>query len=390
MRYLLLAISFIAALLSSTLRASSEVDITGTWQGILDGPAGPIRRIMDITKAKGRYSVVVHSIDESEVPIVTHNVTISGTTVTMRFDMNVEPWTDYRRIYRATIGDYGKSISGLWTVQSGPAFPITFHKVAHASWTIIEPKSRMVFVDTNVKDEVLDWGGSGRAVLLLAGLGNTAHAWYTIIPALTSKYHVYSMTRRGFGTSSKPDPTGSNYSADRLGDDVIAAMDAMKLQKPVLIGHSIGGEELSDIGTRYPQKVAALIYLDAGYWYALRTAKSTPPPFGTPPPGEPAMPPIGKAILSGEARPFTGPINVPILAIFADPHDMRFHVPPSQVASAQAQDKKETDAVANGFAKVLPNAKVVRIPNANHYIYISNQDEIVRDINAFIASLPAR
>jgi non-heme chloroperoxidase len=58
------------------------------------------------------------------------------------------------------------------------------------------------------------------------------------------------------------------YSADRLGDDVLAVLDALKLYRPVLAGHSLGGEELSSVGSRHPERVAGLIYLDAGYAYA--------------------------------------------------------------------------------------------------------------------------
>jgi len=54
-----------------------------------------------------------------------------------------------------------------------------------------------------------------------------------------------------------------------LGDDVLAVVDRLGLQKPVLVGHSIAGEELSSIGSRFPERVAGLVYLDAGYPYAL-------------------------------------------------------------------------------------------------------------------------
>jgi non-heme chloroperoxidase len=111
----------------------------------------------------------------------------------------------------------------------------------------------------------LDWGGAGRSVVLLAGLGNTAHVFDDFAPKLTRAYHVYGITRRGFGKSSSP---SSGYSADRLGDDVLAVLDALKIIRPVLVGHSIGGEEVSSIGTRHPDRVAGLIYLDAGYAYA--------------------------------------------------------------------------------------------------------------------------
>ncbi|HUB81519.1 MAG TPA: hypothetical protein VMB03_22120 [Bryobacteraceae bacterium] len=67
-------------------------------------------------------------------------------------------------------------------------------------------------MDDNVTLEVLDWGGSGRPLILLAGLGNTAHVFDDFAPKLTPQYHVFGITRRGFGASSSP---ASGYSADR-------------------------------------------------------------------------------------------------------------------------------------------------------------------------------
>ena len=49
---------------------------------------------------------------------------------------------------------------------------------------------------------------------------------------------------------------------------MLAVLDVLKINRPVLVGHSIAGEELSSIGSRHPEKVAGLIYLDAGYSYA--------------------------------------------------------------------------------------------------------------------------
>ena len=89
---------------------------------------------------------------------------------------------------------------------------------------------------------MLDWGGSGRPLVLLAGAGNTAHVFDDFALKLKGKYHVYGITRRGFGASAY---AGSEYGADRLGDDVLAVLDSLKLRKPVLVGHSLAGEELS-------------------------------------------------------------------------------------------------------------------------------------------------
>ena len=127
---------------------------------------------------------------------------------------------------------------------------------------------RFVTVEPGVRLEVMDWGGTGRPVVLLAGLGGTLHGFDGFAPRLTGRYHVYGITRRGYGASSAPDPVGDNYAADRLGDDVLSVLTQMKIEHPVLIGHSFAGEELSSIGSRFPGRVAGLVYLDAANRYA--------------------------------------------------------------------------------------------------------------------------
>jgi pimeloyl-ACP methyl ester carboxylesterase len=101
--------------------------------------------------------------------------------------------------------------------------------------------------------EVLDWGGSGRPLVLLTGLGNTPHIFDKFTPKLTATYHVYGITRRGFGASSAPSPLTATYSADRLGEDVLTVLDALKSNRPVLAGHSLAGEELNSVGSRLPR-----------------------------------------------------------------------------------------------------------------------------------------
>jgi non-heme chloroperoxidase len=144
---------------------------------------------------------------------------------------------------------------------------VTLHaqgKIDSSSHTV-----QMIPVEKDVSLEVLDWGGTGRPLVLLTGLPDTAHVFDDFAPKLTAWYHVYGITRRGRGVSSKPEPNATNYTADRLGEDVLAVIAALHLNKPVVAGHSIAGEELSYIGSHHPEKVAGLIYLEAGYPYAL-------------------------------------------------------------------------------------------------------------------------
>ncbi|WP_245632429.1 alpha/beta fold hydrolase [Edaphobacter aggregans] len=288
-------------------------------------------------------------------------------------------------------------------------------------------------VENDVKLEVLDWGGTGRSMVLLAGLGNNAHVFDKFAPKLITGYHVYGITRRGFGASSAPAPVNDNYAADRLGDDVLAVIDALKINKPILIGHSIAGEELSSIGSRYPDKVAGLIYLDAGYTYAfydpargdfgidlnslrkqleslnsgrpIREVKETLrellqtslPQFekdllklqksmqgtsdSTPLPPETPQMQLTRAMIGGMQK-YTD-IKCPVLAIYALPPD------PGTAGSTDAADvRAEKLAQANAFEAGIPSAHVVRLAKADHDVFRSNEADVLREINAFVAKLP--
>ena len=180
--------------------------------------------------------------------------------------------------------------------------------------------------------------------------------------------------------------TSSGYSADRLGDDVIAVMDALKLNRPVLliIGHSVAGEELSDVGTRYPQKISGLVYMDADYGYAFDDGMT---PYGVPPP--PAVTsPVLRAIETGWKAFHNVP--VPILAFFADPPDIAGDlkgVPgesPQQIAAFTASVQKQAEAQIRTLQKNQPPAISVRLPHASHDIFNSNRAEVLKDIRRFI------
>jgi hypothetical protein len=57
------------------------------------------------------------------------------------------------------------------------------------------PRAQFITVESGVKLEVLDWGGPGRPVVLLAGSGNDAHVFDTFATKLIRKYHAYGITR---------------------------------------------------------------------------------------------------------------------------------------------------------------------------------------------------
>jgi pimeloyl-ACP methyl ester carboxylesterase len=379
---------YIAVLFALMLLASSAAppDISGTWQGTIIVPGiGKLPRVMRITKTGSGYDVKIYSTQESEVPIATRDVRIDGSTVTMAFDMNTDPWLNYHRTYQATLSSDGESLRGTWGVPGVLNVPMVYYRTPPVTLHMLQP-TRDLYVDVadGVKDEVLDWGGSGRLMVLLAGQGVTARGWRGIIPELVAKYHVYSITRRGYGNSSKPLATAQNYSAEQLGQDVLAILDKLQIDKPILVGHSLAGEELSYIGTHAPQKAAALIYLDAAYYYAFDAGVPTPP-RPSPPPGFPKESPVDVTIDNNPGH-FTTPIELPVLAIFANPSNDQPGpgLPAAFIAAMNAFRTKQIAA----FEKGQPKAQIIVIPHANHFVYMSNKNEVLRDIDAFAANLP--
>jgi len=415
--------------------ALNAQQIAGRWQGTVD-PGQKLHVIVELAQATdGGMTAKVFSIDQSPSPFATTKATFADKVLKFTVD-------EIHASYEGTLSADGGRFDGAMT-QGGRRLPLVLDRQTPATAWKTDPSPhtvQMIAVDKDVTLEVLDWGGTGRPLVLLTGLGNDAHVFDTFAPKLSANYHVYGITRRGFGDSSKPAPDGTNYSASRLGDDVLVVVEALHLNKPVLAGHSVAGEELSYIGNKHPDKVSGLIYLDAGYPYALydevnggfmfdaaelRRQLGTMIPGGTPPvdqkkalddllaalkqvqkeaesmrqsaedmpapaPGpRPSPPPPVVGIMSGVQR-FTT-ISVPALVIFASPHDLGNAMKdnPKARAAMEANDKRSVEGQATAFERQVPSAHVVRIPNANHYVFRSNEADVLREMNTFIATLPA-
>jgi non-heme chloroperoxidase len=302
-------------------------------------------------------------------------------------------------------------------------------------------KVKFIPVEEGVQLEILDWGGSGRAVVLLAGLGNTAHVFDDFAKKLSCTYHVYGITRRGYGASSHPD---SGYTAQRLADDVLHVLDALKLDRPVLVGHSIAGQELTVLGTEHSSRIAGLVYLDAIADPTLRIPEydvlleKLPASFRNPPPppdsafnsfrayrdwqerthGAPFAEaelrnnfdstPDGRvgnfktpgtiraAILAGAQKPDYSRIHVPVLAFIAFPPPVE-----DQLRRHKIQDDQEPKAVQQvydadlewirrriqGLKAGVPGVRVIELPKSNHYVFLSNEAEVLHELRAFLADL---
>ena len=127
---------------------------------------------------------------------------------------------------------------------------------------ITSPRVTFMELDPGVRLELLDWGGKGKPLIFLAGLGNTAHVYEDFAHHFVKNYRVYGLTRRGYGASSQPK---YGYDIPTLAKDIKDVIDKLGLDKVILIGHSIAGDEMTAFATTYPERVDKLVYLDAAY-----------------------------------------------------------------------------------------------------------------------------
>jgi pimeloyl-ACP methyl ester carboxylesterase len=115
----------------------------------------------------------------------------------------------------------------------------------------------------SVRLHYIDYGGQGSVVILLAGLGSSAHVFDEFGPLLRQGHHVIAVTRRGYGQSS--DPSNDDYSNDALVGDLVELMDRLAIQRASFVGHSLAGGELAALGEKHAGRVDRLVYIDAAY-----------------------------------------------------------------------------------------------------------------------------
>jgi len=92
-------------------------------------------------------------------------------------------------------------------------------------------------------------------------------------------------------------------------------------------------------------------------------------------------------VLAGEEK-YTE-IPVPILAIYAIPHNLGSMpgVDAAKLAAFEALDEITTGTQAKAFEDGVPTARVVRLKHASHAVYVSNEADVLRDMNLFLTRL---
>jgi N-formylmaleamate deformylase len=102
-------------------------------------------------------------------------------------------------------------------------------------------------------------GGSKPSLVLLHGLMLNGQCWAPLARALEEDYDVVMPDARGHGNSSAPD---KGYSYDNLAADAMGLIDALRIDAPVALGHSMGGMTAAVLASRNPKRLRGLVLAD--------------------------------------------------------------------------------------------------------------------------------
>jgi pimeloyl-ACP methyl ester carboxylesterase len=103
-----------------------------------------------------------------------------------------------------------------------------------------------------------EYGGSGPDLLLLHGGADNLESWRELAPFLVPNFRVFAYDARGHGAS----PTPGEASVAQMVADVFAVADELRLERPLLAGHSMGGVNAL-LAAAQDDRFAGVVALDA-------------------------------------------------------------------------------------------------------------------------------
>jgi len=105
------------------------------------------------------------------------------------------------------------------------------------------------------------WEGKGKQILCLHGLTANCRSWDCLASGLAPSHRLLAMDLRGRGLSDKP---SSGYSIEHHCQDILSLMEDLGLERPVVMGHSLGAFISLVFAAQNPDRVDRLILVDGG------------------------------------------------------------------------------------------------------------------------------
>lgn len=302
-------------------------------------------------------------------------------------------------------------VASLMAGCAAPRTGLTFHEVDYGVPT------KVVSVD-GIDVAYTDTGRGGPAILLVHGLGSNLLVWRKTVDALARDHRVVAIDLPGYGRSSKKNyPYSMAFFADVV-DRVIARLG---LDRPVVIGHSMGGQIAMTHALRFPKRSRALVLAapagfetfepGEGQWLvevvSKEFIKATPPEtlyanvantFAGDVPDEAlflyahrvqiidgpefdayayANARSVRAMVKGPVFERLPEIEVPVLVVFGAE---------DKLIPNQALHGGTTQEVAERATRRLPKARLVLLPGAGHLLQLERPTPWVGAVRHFLAT----
>ena len=246
-------------------------------------------------------------------------------------------------------------------------------------------------------------GGAKPALVMAHGSSDDGLCWTNLAKELVDRYDVIMFDARGHGLS---DPPKADDGPDAQVEDLAGLITALKLDKPVLMGHSMGSASVAWFAAKYPDVPRAVILEDPAL---VRPPAANPP--ATPPPSVDerratllARNNLTEAALVAECMKSSPKWGQSECEYWA-PSKLRHHpdtvrvnnalrpplkdllpriTAPTLILKADAQG--ELRAQNEEIAKLLPKGRIVHITGAGHNVRRENKAQTIEVLNAFLAS----
>lgn len=254
-------------------------------------------------------------------------------------------------------------------------------------------------------------------ILAIHGVMDTGLTWASVAGKLQGDYDMYMLDARGHGLS---DPFTGSEDGSTLVKDVIAAAQVLDLQKPILMGHSMGGATVIRLGAEYPDFARAIIVVDAGIGALGRPSSGAP--RNRPASSSDRMP----VTMRGSPEALIAQNNYPFDDLVAKAHRenprwsmmdcqywavaiKRYHGPyydkeweaitgtmksqdalakiPVPMIILKADAPPEVRKVQQEEASVMQHGKLVTIDNSGHNVQRDQPERAARVIREFLISL---
>jgi len=260
-----------------------------------------------------------------------------------------------------------------------------------------------MLVETKVGRLFVEVSGEGPPIVLWHSLLCDGGMWRAQVAALRDRFRLINVDAPGHGRSG---PIRRGFSMGDCVDAAIAVMDAVGAERPGFAGLSWGGMVAMRLALRHPERVAALALLDTSaraeiaekkLRYRVLLAIAT-----TLGPVESLMPQVEKLMFSdgyraahretvmdfrrGVMRMDRDALGYSVRAVVIDRDDVTADLPEIDIPTlvmCGTEDRATPPLQSEVIAKLIPNARLVRIPGAGHLSALEQPDRVNGELAPF-------